>query len=739
MIDKIHIKNVATYGPSSEKLDDLAEINFIYGSNGTGKTTISRVIADAAAYPDSVVAWQSPAPLETLVYNRDFIEKNFSQPDELKGIFTLGEKDKETLGKVAAAQKELDLIKSTIDTLRTTLQGDGNNGGKVEELKQLEDAFTEECWKLKQKHDTEFQAAFAGVRGSKERFKEKLLEESIGNTASLAPFGDLERKAEALFDETPQTEEILAVSDWKRLIAHENNPILKKSVIGKSDVDIAAMIGKLGNSDWVKRGRKYYDREERVCPFCQQETSVSLEKSLNEYFDEAFEADSAAIEKLYREYISDSESLQRDFQKILDNPSKHLDIERLQNQSALFNSKVSLNLQRMEEKQRESSKSVELDSLCDVLDAIKDLLDATNARVQTHNTMVENIQTERSELTEQVWRYLLDHEIKKDLASYNSKAAGIRTAISSLKKKIKSKTEEKQRKEQEIKMLEKDTTSIQPTIEVINDLLKLFGFQGFVLAESEHQRFYKIQRSDGSDAKETLSEGERSFIAFLYFYYLVKGSTSESGTTSDRVVVFDDPVSSLDSNVLFVVSSLIKELFSDVRKNRGAVKQVFVLTHNAYFHKEVSFNNRRSGDGRKLRDETFWTVRKSGSMSKIETHCTNPIKNTYESLWMEVRRGDRHSPSLQNTLRRILEHYFKILGNVDPDTICANFDGQERLICKSLFSWVNEGSHSAHDDPHFSPDESMVETYLDVFKNVFDRTGHMAHYKMMMGDGANGI
>ena len=38
--------------------------------------------------------------------------------------------------------------------------------------------------------------------------------------------------------------------------------------------------------------------------------------------------------------------------------------------------------------------------------------------------------------------------------------------------------------------------------------------------------------------------------------------------TSDRVVVFDDPVSSLDSNVLFVVSILIKELFKERARQR---------------------------------------------------------------------------------------------------------------------------------------------------------------------------
>ncbi len=117
-------------------------------------------------------------------------------------------------------------------------------------------------------------------------------------------------------------------------------------------------------------------------------------------------------------------------------------------------------------------------------------------------------------------------------------------AIENLKEKIHIKTKVQSEKERYIQALERDTTSIQPTINGINALLQSFGFTGFALAKSERDRFYKIVRPDGSDAKDTLSEGEQSFITFLYFYHLLKGSETESGMTSDRIVVFDDPVSS---------------------------------------------------------------------------------------------------------------------------------------------------------------------------------------------------
>ncbi len=187
------------------------------------------------------------------------------------------------------------------------------------------------------------------------------------------------------------------------------------------------------------------------------------------------------------------------------------------------------------------------------------------------------------------------------------------------------------------------------------------------------------------------------------------------------------------SDVLFVVSSLIRALFADVRqKNGGNIKQVLVLTHNAYFHKEVSFDSKSKQHKRK--DETFWTVRKSGMSSRIESHSTNPITSTYELLWREVTRPDQTGLSLPNTLRRILEHYFKITGSVDFEKISAKFDGERKLICRSLFSWINEGSHSAFDDPHYSPDQAMADSYLKVFKDIFCHTGNGEHYRMMMGE-----
>jgi wobble nucleotide-excising tRNase len=74
------------------------------------------------------------------------------------------------------------------------------------------------------------------------------------------------------------------------------------------------------------------------------------------------------------------------------------------------------------------------------------------------------------------------------------------------------------------------------------------------------------------------------------------------------------------------------------------------------------------------------------------------------------------------------------LGGIEFDQLCDFFEGKEKIICKSLCSWVHDGSHYAHDNLYVSIDDSMVDSYLGVFRAIFDKSGHSAHYKMMMSD-----
>ncbi len=731
MIESIQIAGAATFTSIPENLCDLSMFNFIYGANATGKTTISRVIANEDGYPNCKVTWKGGTRMQSMVYNRDFVETNFNQCSELKGVFTLGEKNIDTINKIATAKLELDGITKNIETLNQALHGENGTGGKKGELADLETDLKNKCWAQKRKHDVKLQGAFKGFRNDAESFKENVFQEWASNSATLEALADLEKKAETVFGPSQTTEKLIPALDTDAILALETEPILKKRVIGKDDVDIAGMIKKLGNSDWVRQGRGFYDVNERVCPFCQQATTGAFAKSLNDYFDETFAADSKSIDNLVTNYKTTSARLQQQMTAIIANPCKFLDVDKLKLEKELLDSSIMVNIQRLESKRKEPSQVIDLQSIGNVVSEVKVMIEAVNVSVAEHNKMVTNLSQERKNLTAKVWKYLIEVELKTDLEAYKVKRDGLNKAISTMTEKVSSSKTAKDEKIKQIRELEKQTTSIQPTVDGINALLSSFGFQSFSLAKAENGACYKLFRADGTDAKETLSEGEKNFVTFLYFYYRLKGSDSESGMTTDRVVIIDDPVSSLDSDILFIISSLIKGLFEEVREGKTHIKQVFVLTHNVYFHREVTFNpKKRTSEA--MKGETFWVVKKSGLVSKIEKHNSNPIRTSYELLWDEVRKPQRSNLTIQNTMRRILENYFKILGGVDPEKICGMFEGKEKLICKSLFSWVNEGSHNALDDLYLSIDDTVVETYLHVFKAIFEKMDHLAHYEMMM-------
>ena len=152
----------------------------------------------------------------------------------------------------------------------------------------------------------------------------------------------------------------------------------------------------------------------------------------------------------------------------------------------------------------------------------------------------------------------------------------------------------------EITQLNKKTVNTTAAKDSINALIKSSGFQGFSLREKPGAQYvYQLVREDGTIAKG-LSEGERHFIAFLYFYYMVMGSHSDDGKMKDKIVVIDDPVSSMDSSALFTVASLVREMIAVCYNNYELteeenvddhIRQIFCLTHNPFFFKEIILSN----------------------------------------------------------------------------------------------------------------------------------------------------
>lgn len=732
MIGEIRINPpLATY-QSPAMLSDLRRINFVFGSNGTGKTTISRVIAQTEGHSHCQLVWQGGAPLEVMVYNRDFVDRNFNQNSPLQGVFTLGENQVEAELEIAHLQPKIESFNGQITSLHNQLEGDDDQPGKRKELADLDLELRDKCWKQKQLHDDSFQEAFSGVRNKAAMFKEKILTEKDSNSAELLTLDELKNKGRTVFSKSLERISSLTNLAAVTLIESESHDLLQKAIIGNQDIDIAALIDRLGNSDWIKQGLKYHEQDPKTCPFCQQPSDDHFAESLKSFFSEAYDDDIQALSTLQNQYQRESEQLVSAIQRTAEGNNPFLNTALFDAEAEVLSERLKRNCALLENKLVEPSRRVDLEPITPLLEKLQEMVSGANQATSSHNQTVANIATEKQILTAQVWRYVLN-ELADDLSLYQQKKERLNQTIQGMERSLRDKQRERKDLEDQIKELERQTTSIQPTIATINELLQRFGFNSFQVGEADSGRHYRIVRENGEDASRSLSEGEKTFITFLYFYYLIKGAQSPSGITSNRVVVFDDPISSLDSDILYIVSSLIKGVMEEVRNQAGQIKQVFLLTHNVYFHKEITFRPRRA-KSRAFSDESFWLVKKQQNGSFVERCEGNPIRSAYELLWEDVKSANLSSISLQNTLRRILENYFTMWGGMGKDEICALFEGRDKLICQSLFSWVNDGSHSIHDDLYINQGEQTNETYLRIFQNIFKNANQLGHYEMMVGE-----
>ncbi|WP_198513335.1 ATP-binding protein [Helicobacter pylori] len=745
-ISQIVLKNVATFDENGASFENLNSINFIYGANGSGKTTTSSFLKNLAEnriedkFANSKIEWHRgiSESLKIEVYNKQFKEEQF-RSSQVKGIFTLSKKTNENLENIESKKELINKEKEKKIKNEESLQK------LKQERKEKEKNFTNSCWeKLYKKNEENFKEILEGFK-RKEKFKEKILEEFKSNEHNQSEIVGLEKlkeKIEIVFGEN-QTELALLECNLTDFDSIENHSIWEQKIVGSGGVAIADLIKKLSNENWVAWGREYI-KENSICPFCQKETiTEEFKKQLESYFDTNYQESTETIKKMKEDYTNKTDEVLERLDKIVETEQKNqqtkLNTEIFKRIIETLKSKINGNQQKMFDKGKEMSRSFKLESTKNEIKEIRDLIDTANQQIANHNEIIKDTKNQKKNCVEQTWKFLVN-EFKSDIQEYNKKYCGLEKGINNLDKEISENQEKIKKLKNEIGELEKNMVSIKPIVNEINTLLKGYGFTNFSLACTEDEKFYRIQREDGQLVGETLSEGEVTFITFLYYYHLTKGSLKENDISKNKVLVIDDPISSLDSNILFIVSVLVKVLMKETMEEKTNIKQVIILTHNTYFYKEITLEY----DLKRYQGKySFWIIKKDNNVSKIEKFGENPIKNSYELLWQEVRWAKEKQAkennislvSLQNIIRRIIEYYFRILGGFEHNHNLSECfkDIREQQVCNSFISWSNDGSHGISDDLFVQSQDTSIETYLKVFENIFKITGHEAHYKMMMG------
>ncbi len=178
-------------------------------------------------------------------------------------------------------------------------------------------------------------------------------------------------------------------------------------------------------------------------------------------------------------------------------------------------------------------------------------------------------------------------------------------------------------------------------------------------------------------------------------------------------------------------AALVRDLACEACAPSSPIDQIVLLTHNVHFHHTVT-----QGLEQRLKKQiTWWSVRKHQGVTALENHKGNPVRTTYHRLWEEYFR-DRQAPQPPqgppNTMRRILEYWFKTLSNVAMHEITLGLQLSEAdaAVAASLVPWTNDHSHACFDEARPDLRPEPCERYAVVFERIFE--GHSpSHLRAM--------
>lgn len=727
MIKKIHIANVAT-------INDMTifpyQVNYIFGGNGAGKTTISNYLADSCNYSNGTI--ERDDSCDVLVYNKNFVDGNFQDKNAIQGIFTIGESAVETVAFIEeqeAKKREIEVkIKEYAKSL-SVLQG---------KIDGLVNDFEDNCWLVKKELEVIFPLALTGYRKVKKIFADKCLE-CYKSDFSEYDLVELTNIYNQLFQKEVHSYEKLSElvvdigdeqSKYSSLKEIEQEPFFACSLVKSNESNFSQVIDKLKIFDWVGQGVRLID-DAKICPFCQQKLPQNVLCELENLFDQTYRDSIEQIKKLlaiYENGLSQIDKyLTRQTEYIQSIP--FLDSTELTKRGMGLMSVLDENIIKIKEKLQSPSNSVVLLDSSGMFVNLFDEISRLNKLIEDNNEAAKNISRSKNTFVTKLWDYISNVKLHSAITQFKKDLNGQNIGMAKIKGYKLSAEQDINTCNALISEKRASVVCIDNAISEINSLLTGFGFNGFKI-EKKDDISYKLVRQDGSEVKETLSEGEHRFITFLYFYQLVKGTLDKDSTNKDKILVIDDPISSLDSNILFIVSYLVRELIAKCL-NGSNVKQVFILTHNIYFHQEVAFKGNRHNS--MASKERFWLLRKVNECTSITEFEKNQIHSSYDLLWQELKNPNTEGALICNTMRRILEHYYKVIGHLDYEKIIDSFDGQDKLICKTLLPFINTGSHIINDDLHLSLEGDMIDKYKNIFRLIFEKTNQICHYNMMMG------
>ncbi|MEP4533064.1 MAG: AAA family ATPase [Cyclobacteriaceae bacterium] len=722
MITKISLNKVASYKEPTV-LETDKKINLIYGLNGTGKSTLSDFLLESSdtKFKDCLIEGLGNDD-EILVYNQSFIRENFFESESLKGIFTLSKENKEAEIKIANAEKEIKRIS-------------GEKGNKEKELQKEKEAISAKhkaskgkIWEIKQNYsggDRVLEFCLEGYKSDGNKllaFVEGLKKPETKPTKTIE---SIKEEVQALAGENAQKYDALEPIKFP-YHKSESDDLFKKEIVGNKNSSVSDLINKLSSSDWVKDGLKYLpteiETEKEVCPFCQESTiSKQLFQSIKDYFDESYEADINSLKEFHKEY---SEAIQEipDKSVFENNPKYEAFKKDFELKYNAFIKVVEGNLKLLEDKLKSPSVSITLNSSENVLDEVNTVVEKINSLIVEHNRKIDQKETAFEEIKTSFWE-IMRWDYDQTISSLATDKAQSQKNIDSINNSIQGFDSEIGKQKEIIVEQQKQTVNIEEAIININNGLIDLGIEDFKINHHSENLYKIVREQNDSRIFHSLSEGEKMIISFLYFLELCRGKKDATEAGKKKIIVIDDPISSLSHIYIFNVGRLIHKEF--LRSDK--YEQVFLLTHSLYFFYEMADIK---DERRKLYQKLF-RIQKNSTGSEILEMKYQEIQNDYHSYWQIIKDESSPKALIANCMRNILEYFFNFVEKQNSLNNLFQIPAMQENRFQAFYRYMDRESHSLGQNI-FDIKEFNYDDFKDAFALVFKENGYEEHYKKMM-------
>ncbi|MDB4727835.1 AAA family ATPase [Saprospiraceae bacterium] len=548
---------------------DFQRYNLIFGWNYSGKTTFSRIFRcleleclhhDFTTGKFEVELEDGTKQTETnlvnsveiRVFNSDYIEDNIRWRGGLEPILILGEQN-------VRVQEELDVKKETHQSKLTEKRGLEER--KVNLRSSIDGSLTDTARSIK--NDLSLPDF------DRRRLKRQV--ESIKDTYSTAILSD---------SEVTSLKEQIFAAEKKDPFSNINWRLqLRDNLFGEvnttvTTVVIARTIERLTENrelqKWVGEGLKLQDGEE-LCAFCQQKIPDDFIEKLNGHFSDDYGNLKRVIVSLKRELEGLKNSIQginfpadtAFYTHIKDGYKEQKEeLEKKLNGVVEVLENAISNLTKKQENPFVTGDTQEYQvntyAVNELLSGVNQLIDKNNERTREFDKQKEEA---REKLTK---HYTAQYIQEKNYFNLIEEEQVLERQIQELSPTIDVLVNE-------IGELEKQVSESAKGAEEINKVIrKYFGKRELEIQVTDDEKF--VLKRSGEVAKN-LSEGEKTVITFSYF---IAKLIDKNTIKEDTIVFLDDPISSLDSNHLFNVYSIIQNELKDC-------KQVFISTHNFEF------------------------------------------------------------------------------------------------------------------------------------------------------------